>query len=107
MTHPTYPSLARLDLCMAMCYNEFETPHPPQPIQPSMVCAAPSAGGWYRAKVIAVHPPTPADAAAADAAAAAAYIIPLDAQVANKNSVLLGTPMVLQSVALGGNFDIE
>lgn len=75
VTHPTYPSLARLDLCMAMCYNEFETPHLPQPIQPSMVCAAPSAGGWYRAKVIAVHPPTPADAAAA-----AAYIIPLDAQ---------------------------
>lgn len=56
VTHPTYPSLARLDVCMTMCYNEFETPPLPRPIQPSMVCAAPSLGGWYRAKVIAVHP---------------------------------------------------
>jgi len=55
VTHPTYPSLARLDLCMSMCYNEFETPMLPRPIQPSMVCAAPLLGGWYRAKVIAVH----------------------------------------------------
>lgn len=58
ITHPTYPSLSRLDLCMAQCYNEFVTPGLPQPIRPSMVCAAPSMDGWYRAKVVAVYPPS-------------------------------------------------
>ena len=56
ITHPTYPSLARLDHCMAQCYNEFVTPVLPNP-QPSMICAAPSMDGWYRAKVVAVYPP--------------------------------------------------
>ncbi|XP_046447295.1 A-kinase anchor protein 1, mitochondrial-like isoform X2 [Daphnia pulex] len=56
ITHPTYPSLARLDICMAQCYNEFVTPGLPLPIRPSMVCAAPSMDGWYRAKVVAVYP---------------------------------------------------
>ena len=56
ITHPTYPSLARLDFCMAQCYNEFETPGVPQPIQTSMICAAPSMDGWYRAKVVGVYP---------------------------------------------------
>lgn len=56
ITHPTYPSLARLDHCMAQCYNEFVTPGLPLPIRPSMVCAAPSMDGWYRAKVVAVYP---------------------------------------------------
>lgn len=59
ITHPTYPSLARLDHCMAQCYNEFVTPGLPRPIRPSMVCAAPSMDGWYRAKVVAVYPPSP------------------------------------------------
>lgn len=58
VTHPTYPSLARLDHCMAQCYNEFVTPGLPRPIRPSMICAAPSMGGWYRAKVVAVYPPS-------------------------------------------------
>lgn len=58
ITHPTYPSLSRLDLCMAQCYNEFVTPGLPRPIRPSMVCAAPSMDGWYRAKVVAVYPPS-------------------------------------------------
>ncbi len=58
ITHPTYPSLARLDHCMSQCYNEFVTPGLPTPIRPSMVCAAPSMDGWYRAKVVAVYPPT-------------------------------------------------
>lgn len=56
ITHPTYPSLARLDYCMAQCYNDFVTPGLPLPIQPSVVCAAPSMDGWYRAKVVAVYP---------------------------------------------------
>ncbi len=41
---------------MAQCYNEFVTPGLPLPIRPSMVCAAPSMDGWYRAKVVAVYP---------------------------------------------------
>ena len=63
ITHPTYPSLARLDLCMAQCYNTFDTPALPAPIQVSMVCAAPSLSGWYRAKVVAVYPPESSAAA--------------------------------------------
>lgn len=66
ITHPTYPSLARLDLCMAQCYNTFDTPALPAPIQVSMVCAAPSLSGWYRAKVVAVYPPESSAAAAND-----------------------------------------
>lgn len=60
VTHPTYPSLARLDVCMAQCYNEFPTPTLPRPVRPSMVCAAPSLtdAGWYRAKVVAIYPPS-------------------------------------------------
>ena len=41
---------------MAQCYNEFVTPGLPHPIRPSMICAAPSMDGWYRAKVVAVYP---------------------------------------------------
>lgn len=59
ISHPTFPSLTRLDHCMAQCYNEFPTPVLPQPIEPSMICAAPSLtdAGWYRAKIVAVYPP--------------------------------------------------
>lgn len=56
ITHPTYPSLIRLDQCMTQCYNDFVTPGLPRPIRPSMICAAPSMDGWYRAKVVAVYP---------------------------------------------------
>ena len=56
ITHPTYPSLARLDHCMAQCYNEFVTPELPRPVLPNMICAAPSLDGWFRAKVVAVYP---------------------------------------------------
>lgn len=60
ITHPTYPSLERLDQCMAQCYNEFVTPGLPRPIRPNMICAAQSMGGWYRAKVVGVYPSTAA-----------------------------------------------
>lgn len=60
ITHPTYPSLARLDHCMAQCYNEFVTPELPRPVQANMICAAPSMDGWFRAKIVAVYPPTSA-----------------------------------------------
>jgi A-kinase anchor protein 1 len=58
ITHPTYPSLARLDHCMAQCYNEFVTPELPRPVQANMICAAPSMDGWFRAKIVAVYPPS-------------------------------------------------
>ena len=56
ISHPTYSSLARLDACMAQCYNELDTPVP-QPVVANIICAAPSLDGWYRAKVVAVYPP--------------------------------------------------
>jgi len=59
ITHPTYSSLARLDICMTQCYSDLVAPGLPQPIQPNMICAAPSLEGWYRAKVVAVYPPEP------------------------------------------------
>lgn len=50
---------------MAQCYNDFVTPCLPLPIQPSVVCAAPSMDGWYRAKVVAVYA-TPSHVAVAE-----------------------------------------
>jgi len=69
ISHPTYSSLARLDACMAQCYNDLDTPVP-QPVLPNIICAAPSMDGWYRAKVVAVYPPVEAAATTEDQKAA-------------------------------------
>lgn len=89
VTHPTYPSLARLDHCMAQCYNEFPTPPLPRPVRPSMVCAAPSLtdSGWYRAKIVAVYPP--ASMATVDENGQVIAIAAESAQVANDSKCQL------------------
>ncbi|KAK2714856.1 hypothetical protein QYM36_009155 [Artemia franciscana] len=51
-THPTYPSLPRLDTCMAACYSQLDAPEVIRPVQEHLICAAPAYGGWYRARVI-------------------------------------------------------
>lgn len=54
-THPTYPSLSRLDLCMSACYSQIDTPPMPQPVEVGVICAAPTMGGWYRAQVVNIY----------------------------------------------------
>lgn len=54
-THPTYPSLSQLDQCMTTCYIQVDTPRLPQPVEASVVCAAPMMGGWFRAQIMYVH----------------------------------------------------
>ncbi|XP_054168255.1 KH domain-containing protein akap-1-like [Oppia nitens] len=53
-THPTYPSLNRLDYCMNQTYSQDNTPQLPN-IQTGMICAVPLMGGWFRAVIIKVH----------------------------------------------------
>ncbi|XP_064460533.1 A-kinase anchor protein 1, mitochondrial-like isoform X1 [Ornithodoros turicata] len=53
-THPTYPSLARLDQCMLACYSQVNTPPLPQPAEAGIICAAQVMGGWFRALVVGV-----------------------------------------------------
>lgn len=52
-THPTYPSLSRLDQCMAVCYGQgLDIPPLPHPVEAGIICAAHVWGGWYRALVV-------------------------------------------------------
>lgn len=52
-THPTYPSLARLDQCMLACYVQgLDTPPLPRPAEAGIICAAQVCGGWFRALVV-------------------------------------------------------
>lgn len=53
-THPTYPSLSRLDQCMLTCYGQgLDTPPLPHPVEAGIICAAHVCGGWFRALVVA------------------------------------------------------
>lgn len=52
-THPTYPSLSRLDQCMLTCYGQgLDTPPLPHPVEAGIICAAHVCGGWFRALVV-------------------------------------------------------
>lgn len=52
-THPTYPSLSRLDSCMAACYGQgLDIPPLPHPVEAGIICAAHVWNGWYRALVV-------------------------------------------------------
>ncbi|KAF0301919.1 A-kinase anchor protein 1, mitochondrial [Amphibalanus amphitrite] len=56
-THPTFRGLERLTTLMAACYGDGgSTPELPRPVVASSICAAPVAGGWYRAQVVAYYP---------------------------------------------------
>ncbi|RWS00811.1 uncharacterized protein B4U79_09194, partial [Dinothrombium tinctorium] len=52
-THPTYPSLSRLDQFMTATYALASTPSVPNPT-PGIICAVSIGGGWYRAVVVNV-----------------------------------------------------
>lgn len=49
-THPTYPQLNLLDYNMKMNYSEANAPAMPH-VHPGIICAAPTAEGWYRALI--------------------------------------------------------
>ncbi|CAG2170286.1 unnamed protein product [Oppiella nova] len=53
-THPTYPSLSRLDHYMNQTYSQQNTPFLPN-IHTGMVCTVPVMGGWYRAVITKVY----------------------------------------------------
>ncbi|KAK3591532.1 hypothetical protein CHS0354_031644 [Potamilus streckersoni] len=54
-THPTFPSLDRLNQFMLACYSQpGAVPDLPQPIEVGVICAAPMLNGWYRAQIMAV-----------------------------------------------------
>ncbi|RWS26726.1 A-kinase anchor protein 1-like protein, partial [Leptotrombidium deliense] len=68
-THPTYPSLSRLDQFMTATYSSMATPLLPNPIRmclqffvyiikfvilAGVICAATIAGGWFRATIVDV-----------------------------------------------------
>lgn len=58
-THPTFPSLERLNSYMLSCYiQEGNVPDIPRPIENGVICAAPMLNGWYRAQIMAVHDDT-------------------------------------------------
>ncbi|XP_074603983.1 KH domain-containing protein akap-1-like [Brevipalpus obovatus] len=52
-THPTYPSLSRLDQFMTATYAPTETPAVINP-DPGVICSVPMMGGWYRAMVVSI-----------------------------------------------------
>lgn len=53
-THPSFPSLERLNSCMNQCYiQEGNVPDIPRPIETGVICAAPMLNGWYRAQIMA------------------------------------------------------
>ncbi|KAL3856694.1 hypothetical protein ACJMK2_011419 [Sinanodonta woodiana] len=55
-THPTFPSLDRLNQFMLACYSQpGAVPDLPQPIEVGVICAAPMLNGWYRAQIMAVY----------------------------------------------------
>nr|CAD7431376.1 unnamed protein product [Timema monikensis] len=52
--HPTFPALNGLNACMNICYSEPTVPPLPSPVNVSVICVAPTMGGWYRAMVVSV-----------------------------------------------------
>nr|CAD7612341.1 unnamed protein product [Timema genevievae] len=52
--HPTFPALNSLNACMNICYSEPTAPPLPTPVKVSVICVAPTMGGWYRAMVVSV-----------------------------------------------------
>lgn len=55
-THPSFPSLERLNTYMLSCYmQEGAVPDIPRPIENGVICAAPMLNGWYRAQIMAVY----------------------------------------------------
>lgn len=55
-THPSFPSLERLNSYMLTCYmQEGAVPDIPRPIENGVICAAPMLNGWYRAQIMAVY----------------------------------------------------
>ncbi|WAR02980.1 AKAP1-like protein [Mya arenaria] len=55
-THPTFPSLDRLNTFMNSCYmQEGMIPDLPRPIETGVICAAPMLNGWYRAQVMSTY----------------------------------------------------
>ncbi|XP_050410418.1 A-kinase anchor protein 1, mitochondrial [Patella vulgata] len=58
-THPSFPSLERLDQCMAVCYSQNKMVPPlPRPIEVGVICVAPMMDGWYRAQIVQVYEDT-------------------------------------------------
>lgn len=58
-THPTFPSLERLNVYMNQCYfQNGAVPDIPRPIESGVICAAPMLDGWYRAQIIATYDAT-------------------------------------------------
>lgn len=58
-THPTFPSLERLNQFMIACYTQDGiVPQLPRPLEVGVVCSAPMLNGWYRAQITAVYDDT-------------------------------------------------
>ncbi|XP_046543275.1 A-kinase anchor protein 1, mitochondrial-like [Haliotis rubra] len=54
-THPTFPSLERLNHFMMACYTQDQMVPPlPRPIEVGVICAAFMVDGWFRAQVVNV-----------------------------------------------------
>ena len=55
-THPSFPSLERLNQFMNSCYTQDGiVPQLPRPLEVGVICSAPIMDGWYRAQVTAVY----------------------------------------------------
>ncbi|KAJ8312953.1 hypothetical protein KUTeg_010326 [Tegillarca granosa] len=58
-THPSFPSLERLNQFMMACYStDGVVPQLPRPIEVDVICAAPLMDGWYRAQISCVYEDT-------------------------------------------------
>ncbi|KAK3084005.1 hypothetical protein FSP39_006649 [Pinctada imbricata] len=58
-THPSFPSLERLNQFMNVCYHQNGVvPQLPRPIEIGVICAAPLMDTWYRAQITAVYDDT-------------------------------------------------
>ncbi|KAK6184235.1 hypothetical protein SNE40_006745 [Patella caerulea] len=58
-THPSFPSLERLDQFMSVCYSQNKMVPPlPRPIEVGVICVAPMMDGWYRAQIVQVYEDT-------------------------------------------------
>ncbi|XP_021371300.1 KH domain-containing protein akap-1-like isoform X2 [Mizuhopecten yessoensis] len=58
-THPSFPSLERLNQFMIACYTQDSiVPQLPRPLEVGVVCSAPMLNGWYRAQITAVYDDT-------------------------------------------------
>lgn len=55
-THPSFPSLERLQQYMNSCYSDQNVPTLPRPVEGGVICASESEGQWFRAQVMQVYP---------------------------------------------------